>query len=463
MFDFSSAELTAWLTANEQWILVGIAATAFLESLAIVGIVVPGVAILFAMAAAAGSADFSLLPVLFAAFIGAVLGDGVSFFLGRHYHDPIKRLSIFKAHPEWMDKGERFFQRYGLISVVIGRFVGPVRPVLPLVAGMLEMPPSRFLTINGLSALGWAPLYILPGYFVGSAAENTSLNHQHIILLLSSIIGGWLLAQIVWWIRSLCIKRVRKIQGAATLFIASSVGLVALYSQLDSHVIQQANQQTAHLFMTLRHSIPDHFFLGLTALGYVQPMVIWGVAVFLALAMQRHWYLVAVWSLVTLLANVLIKGFKLFFAIPRPELVFDPLASYAYPSGHTCIIIVFFFLLLTFTSPALSFRWQKPLLSGAVIIATLMALSRLYLGVHWLTDIIAGICLATAICSATILGMLFKPFAAPNPKPILWACLLALAINLMVWVVPQWQSLSQAHQPLYSNAPQTDQIKINTN
>ena len=64
MFDFSSAELTAWLASHEQWILVGIAATAFLESLAIVGVVVPGVAILFAMAAAAGSADYALLPVL---------------------------------------------------------------------------------------------------------------------------------------------------------------------------------------------------------------------------------------------------------------------------------------------------------------------------------------------------------------------------------------------------------------
>ncbi len=451
MFDFSSAELTAWLASHEQWILVGIAATAFLESLAIVGVVVPGVAILFAMAAAAGSADFALFPVLIAAFIGAVLGDGISFFLGRHYHHWIKKLPPFSRNPQWIDKGERFFQRYGLISVVIGRFVGPIRPVLPLVAGMLEMAPSRFLSINFLSALGWAPLYILPGYFVGNAAEETTLTAQHIIFAIGSIIAGWLLAQILWVIKARCITRRHKIQTACVLFVVSFCGILLLFTQLNHPWVQQADHQTAHFFLSLRHEYLDLFFVGLTELGYAKPMVIWGVLVFLALAWQRNWYLMAVWFGATIAANFLIKGMKLFFAIPRPQLIYEPLTSFSYPSGHTCIIIVFFFLVFIFTHPALSFRWQKPLISGAGIIATLMALSRLYLGVHWLSDIIAGALLATMICSGVILVLLYKPFAAPNPKPLLLASLMALLINIGLWLVPQWQSLMQRYEPVYSS------------
>lgn len=451
MFDFSSAELAAWLASHEQWILVGIAVTAFLESLAIVGVVVPGVAILFAMAAAAGSADYGLLPVLSAAFIGAVLGDGVSFFLGRHYHAWIKKLPPFSRHPEWIERGERFFQRYGLISVVIGRFVGPVRPVLPLVAGMLEMAPSRFLTVNLISALGWAPLYILPGYFVGNAAEETTLTVEHIIFAISSLIGGWLLAQILWALKSRCISRRHKIQTAAGLFVLSFSAILMLYTQLDNTLIQTLDQRSAHFFLSLRHHAFDVFFIGLTELGYFKPMVVWGTLVFMALVLQRHWYLAAVWTITTFTANFLIKGMKLFFEVPRPQLIYEPLTSFSYPSGHTCIIIVFFFLIYVFSSPALAFRWQKPLISTAAIIATLMALSRLYLGVHWVSDIIAGALLAITLCSALMLVLLYKPFMAPRPGPLLLASLIALLINLGAWVIADWSALSQRYQPVFSS------------
>lgn len=451
MFDFSSAELAAWLASHEQWILVGIGVTAFLESLALVGVVVPGVAILFAMAVAAGSADYGLLPVLTAAFTGAVFGDGISFFLGRHNHAWIKKLPPFSRHPKWIEKGEHFFQRYGLISVVIGRFVGPVRPVLPLVAGMLEMPPSRFLTVNLLSALGWAPLYILPGYFVGNAAEETTLTTEHIVFAISNIIGGWLLAQILWALKSRCISRRHKIQTASVLFVLSLSGILMLFTQLDREWLQSIDHRSAHFFLGLRHQLFDVFFIGLTELGYFNPMATWGTLIFLGFAIQRNWYLATVWALTTFAANILIKSMKLFFEVPRPQLIYEPLASFSYPSGHTCIIIVFFFLIYSFSSPALKFRWQKPLISGAAIIATLMALSRLYLGVHWVSDIIAGTLLAIALCSAVTLVLLFKPFMAPRPGPVLLASLLALLINLGAWVVPDWSSHTQRYQPVFSN------------
>lgn len=450
MFDFSTAELTAWLAAHEQWILIAVAAAAFLESLAIVGIIVPGVAILFAIAAAAGSAEIPLLHVLAAAFCGAVLGDGISFFIGRHYHHIVRQLPPFTTHPEWIEKGERFFQRYGLISVVIGRFVGPIRPVLPLVAGMLEMRPNRFLTINAISALGWAPVYILPGYLVGSAAENSTLNHRHFIFLIAAILGGWLVAQLLWWFKSSIIKRKRKIILACTLFMVSIIAIELLYWLLDTATITQLNQATAHLFLSLRHEKLDYFFIGLTQLGYFKPMALWGTTIFVTLVFYRQWYLAGIWATTTLVASALIEGLKIFFAVPRPQLIFEPLTSFAYPSGHTCIIIVFFFLIFIIASPGLSFRWQKPLLSSAVIIATLMALSRLYLGVHWLTDIISGFFLAVAICSATLLGLLHKPFKATSGTPIIVVSALTVLLNLGLWVIPHWSDLKQQFQPLHS-------------
>lgn len=160
------SDLTQWLGAHTQWLGVAIFLVSLTESLAVAGLVVPGVFLLFAFAALAASADMSLLEAIVWAFCGAVIGDLLSFALGRWFHQDIRRLSLFRRHPQWIDRGERFFRRYGWVSVVLGRFIGPIRPIIPLVAGMFDMPAWRFVAINLLSALAWAPAYLIPGYLI---------------------------------------------------------------------------------------------------------------------------------------------------------------------------------------------------------------------------------------------------------------------------------------------------------
>ncbi len=161
-----------WLKENPQWLLWALGITAFAESLALVGIVLPGVVMLFGIALLAGTSDIPLLTVLIWGALGAVVGDNTSYLLGRYCHGPIIGMKLFRQNPQWIDNGEAFFEKHGIISVVIGRFVGPIRPVLPLVAGMMEMPAWRFFTVNLLSALAWAPVYLLPGYLSGAGLEH---------------------------------------------------------------------------------------------------------------------------------------------------------------------------------------------------------------------------------------------------------------------------------------------------
>lgn len=161
--------LTAWLSDHSQWLGLAIFLIAMVESLAIAGLLVPGVVLLVAVTAMAGSGDMALMTAMSWAFAGAVCGDMLSFTLGRVFHQDIKRLGIFRRHPQWIGRGEGFFRRYGMLSVVIGRFVGPIRPVIPLVAGMFDMPVWRFTLVNVASALAWAPIYVVPGYTAGHA------------------------------------------------------------------------------------------------------------------------------------------------------------------------------------------------------------------------------------------------------------------------------------------------------
>ena len=163
--------LLDWLTQHPDWVAAAIVLIAFLESLAIAGVVIPGVLLLFGTCAIAGNGFLQLWPTLACAFTGAVLGDGISFFLGKHFKENIKGLWPFRNYPEWITNGEAFFDRHGGKSIIIGRFVGPIRPVMPLVAGMLDMSSLRFISINIFSALGWAPVYVLPGYLFGASID----------------------------------------------------------------------------------------------------------------------------------------------------------------------------------------------------------------------------------------------------------------------------------------------------
>lgn len=161
--------MAQWLQTHQDWMALIIFAVAFLESLVVVGLILPGVVMLFTAASIAGGGALDMWTMLLAGFVGAVLGDGISFILGQLFHERIRGWWPFRTHPQWLEQGERFFERHGGVSIALGRFVGPIRPVIPVVAGMMGMPARHFYIVNILSALLWAPAYLLPGYLVGAS------------------------------------------------------------------------------------------------------------------------------------------------------------------------------------------------------------------------------------------------------------------------------------------------------
>ena len=160
-----------WLQIHHIWLGPIIAFAAFLETLVVVGLLLPGVAILFALGALAGSGLMDIWTVYIWAFIGAALGDAVSYQLGFFYHVRVKSWWLFYQHPEWLLEGERFIARHGVMSIVFGRFIGPIRPVIPVIAGMLGMPARRFYIANLVSSVPWAVIYLTPGFLAGAAIE----------------------------------------------------------------------------------------------------------------------------------------------------------------------------------------------------------------------------------------------------------------------------------------------------
>ena len=135
----------------------------FGESLAFVSLLLPATAILFATGGLIGATGISFWPIWTAAAVGAILGDWVSYWFGFHYKHRITGMWPLSRNPGLVDRGEAFFRRWGALSIFIGRFFGPLRCVMPLVAGIFAMRQIPFQLANVGSGLIWATGILAPG------------------------------------------------------------------------------------------------------------------------------------------------------------------------------------------------------------------------------------------------------------------------------------------------------------
>jgi undecaprenyl-diphosphatase len=186
--------LISWLEVHPSAIYLAIGIVAFLESFAVVGVLLPGVALLVTLAALGAESGLSILPLLVCTAAGCILADSASFLIGRHYTEKVHLLANHAHHENWYIKGHKVVEKWGWIAYPVGRFIGPLRPLLPLLLGTLDLPKRVFFSLNLLSGLLWAPMYVAPGYYLGSKLNLGSLPWQWILpSALVILLGGWLI------------------------------------------------------------------------------------------------------------------------------------------------------------------------------------------------------------------------------------------------------------------------------
>ena len=177
---------------------------AFLETLLLIGFIFPGSMALVAIGSLIATGHLDLWPTLFWAFAGAVVGDNISFWIGVYFQEPLKKSRLYRKYQQEFMKGENFFHRYGVYSVALGRFVGPIRAVIPTIAGSLGMSGKLFFITNVISALIWAPAYILSGVLIG---ETFTLGYKEFEKFVHLELWSMLLIGLCTWIVFLWIKR----------------------------------------------------------------------------------------------------------------------------------------------------------------------------------------------------------------------------------------------------------------
>jgi membrane protein DedA with SNARE-associated domain len=135
--------------------------------------------------------------LLVAATVGAIAGDGLSFWLGQRYHREILLGWPLNRYPRFIDRSEAFINRYGVASVFLARFTAVVRAFVPLVAGILRMSPPQFYAANILSALTWAPAHVFPGVLLAMAISLAGASAEQLTVL---IIAGLIVVSAACWL-----------------------------------------------------------------------------------------------------------------------------------------------------------------------------------------------------------------------------------------------------------------------
>ncbi|AXK80378.1 DedA family protein [Pseudolabrys taiwanensis] len=148
---------------NAAWAPAVMFALAFAESLAFISLLVPAWGALVAIGALIGTSGISFWPVWIGAALGAACGDWLSYWIGQKLEYSVAHMWPLSRHPQLIPRGEAFVKKWGALGIFIGRFFGPLRAAVPLVAGIFEMPYWRFQLANFSSAFVWAAVLLTLG------------------------------------------------------------------------------------------------------------------------------------------------------------------------------------------------------------------------------------------------------------------------------------------------------------
>jgi membrane protein DedA with SNARE-associated domain len=164
MQEFADA-VVAFVQANQGWAAPVAFVLAFGESLAFVSLILPSTVILVTIGGLLGASGINVWPVVFAAGLGGTLGYAVSYWVGFYFNDSIDGFWPFRRYPELVTRGRNFFEKYGVFGVFLGHFFGPIRAVIPVIAGMAAMRQLPFQIANVTSAFLWAAGVIVPSFY----------------------------------------------------------------------------------------------------------------------------------------------------------------------------------------------------------------------------------------------------------------------------------------------------------
>lgn len=468
-----------YFSTNPEWALVIIFFVAMGEALLIIGLFVPSTAVLVGAGVLIGTGHLNFWPVIIVTTLGAILGDQLSYWAGRYFGESLKTLWPLNRYPQLAAKGEDFVREHGGKSVAIGRFVPGVKSVVPGVVGMLGMNQAFFLFVNVTSAVVWAFVHVLPGVLIGQGlAFAGELSGRLLVVLLVLLVllalAGYvirlaaagvspylnhLLARVSDWARAKPGRSWQRFARAvapenprsvaivlfAAIAVAGVIGLLNLgFRAATGDAVSNIDLSAATLMRETRNAPADAIMTVITMMG--------DTPVMLALAATMLGWLVwhkayrAAWAagFVIVAAKLFEMAMKAGIQRARPsELNYAGPEIFSFPSGHATMSTVIFGILAVLVSHSMG-RWGRALVYAiCAVLVVMIAYSRLYLGAHWLSDVLAGLLFGTVMMAA--FGVAIEAIPPRRIKPVgLFAS--ALGVFVLAGGLHVATGLARAHE-----------------
>jgi membrane protein DedA with SNARE-associated domain/membrane-associated phospholipid phosphatase len=444
------------------YVVVGLAA--FLETGAFVGLVLPGETVVILGGAVAGQGETSIVLTIGVVWAAAFAGDSLSFLLGRR----LGRGFILRYGPKLRITRERFgrvesyFSRHGGKTILIGRFIGLVRALAPFTAGSSGMRYTQFLPFSVLGTGLWAAAFALIGYFASqsldaaarAAGQGTLLFGIAVTVIVAIVVAVRFLRQAEN--RERLVAGMEKRDALRPLvvigrrlapharFVADrltpgGLGLefttllavlaVALYVVIAYTVVvtqdpgPTAGDRTVQdLVNHLQHLWLTDAAKAVTELGSAAVTLPLALVATVLLAVRRRWTEAAVLVAATAIIYAGVAELKDATARPRPTDGLTHEEGFAFPSGHAAHAVLYPWLALTLAvrlRPGMA--GGTALLVAGIVLAVLVGLSRVYLGVHYMSDVNAGWALgvaAFAACGTVAMVVTHLRQNAPRDGPV---------------------------------------------
>lgn len=474
--------LTAWLYQNPNWALLITFLISFSESLAIVGSIIPGSVTMTAIGILAGSGVMPVDLTFIAATLGAIAGDGASYLLGYAYSDRLGTIWPFSRYPTWFAYGKEYFASHGGKSVLLGRFIGPLRSMIPLIAGMMHMSRWRFFIANVISALGWSLLYLMPGVLIGAASSELSPETatRLFVFILIFLVGLWLLSIAIKWLvqhlnqilrrtlhnswvgltkmRGLA-RFIKKIPPASEtdFYPTASLLLFFLFTTLIFVLIttmvyyedwiSTINQPLHLLLQSIRTHAFDLFFTSVGLLICPAGLLFLFLTAALNMAWRRNQRELYYWISLNLSTLLILFFIQFSFDVPRPEGLWSVEPGSSYPDFNLTLATVQFVALGLYLRLRAPERFASVLNMILTVTLLVLGFSSLYLGDNWLSDVLGSYSLGLAL---TLLHWLFyrRYSTSSNCSPfILISPLLALIVASTSYAVFDFENRVRNHQP----------------
>lgn len=445
---------------------------AFLESLPLLGTVFPGSVTMTAIGALIGSGVLPPVPTCLFAFLGALCGDCVGFWVGHRYHEKIRRLWPFKKFSKYLAYSETFFAKHGGKSIVIGRFVGPTRAAMPLIAGILRYTWKQFLPPAIFAAVLWSLIYIAPGIALGALAMEFS--HAEMAKVLITGLGIIVLLWLLFWLLQFFFKRLTRtinhtiqkwwewlyrhksfftqlirnqqhphdfhqLKLTLILFISTLLFLTIWFDVSHNGILYQLNEALFYFSQSFRGPGMDKFWAFFTVLGTPEALFISSILTASGLAAFKQWRTSTHFLLLGILSAGTVEFIKKLYFSARPIGLITINTTSSFPSGHTTLSVAILGFYAFATARIVSKQWRALIYAFFSLIILLISISRLSLGQHWFTDVIASWFLGLSLLIFSIISYRRMPKSHSRLKLSItrWFLLVLISTSLP-WLATGW-------------------------